>query len=415
MQPRSPRPSIARTAIACLVCSLATPLFAALAGSMMRQRESSPDFIAIPIDDEPITGRLVNLTNPWRIVLQAGDRVSMTGPDLLALRRVDPPLRARATGSYVLLANGDRIRATAHFSTQDALRINSELLGTLEIPLERIQAILLGSIPDQASRDRLERNLLSGNRKQDVVVLTNGDETSGTFLGLDEDAVRVQRTSGEVSIERIGVRAVAFSAELISFPKSKTFYAEMILADGSELSVAEVELTGNNLRGRTAFGREFVVPLEQLCALEFRNGRVKYLSDLEPIEYQHTPYLSLSYPYHRDHCVTGGPLSLRGQVFRKGLGMHSRSELTYELKSPFRRFEATVGIDDETAGQGSVNFHVLLDGRDAWQSGLITGHSAPKRVQVDTTQAKRLTLVVDFGSLGDVQDHADWADARLVE
>src|SRR5262245_7049536 len=188
----------------------------------------------------------------------------------------------------------------------------------------------------------------------------------------------------------------------------------MIISDGSELSVVEVELTGNNLRGRTAFAREFVLPLEQLCALEFRNGHVKYLSDIEPIEYRHTPYLSLSYPYRRDRCVTGGPLSLRGQAFRKGLGMHSRSELTYDLKGQFRRFEATVGIDDETAGQGSVNFHVLLDGRDAWQSGLITGQSTPKRVHIDTTSAKRLTLVVDFGALGDVQDHADWADARLV-
>jgi hypothetical protein len=392
----------------------ATRVLASLV-TLIVQRESNAEFVAIPIDGEQITGRLVNLTNPWRIVLQGGDRLSMTGPDLVALRRVDPPLRTRMAGSYVLLANGDRIRGIPLFSTQDALRVNSELLGNLEIPLERIQAILLGSMLDQLSREKLERNLLGISRKQDVVVLANGDETSGDFLGLDEDAVRLERNGGAVSIERVGVRAIAFSSDLISFPKSKSFYAEMILSDGSELSVAEVELTGNNLRGRTAFDREFVLPLEQLFALEFRNGRVKYLSDLEPIEYQHTPYLSLAYPYCRDRCVTGGALSLRGQVFRKGLGMHSRSELTYELNGSFRRFEATVGIDDETAGQGSVNFRVLLDGREAWQSGLITGHSALKRVQVDTTQAKRLTLVVDFGSLGDVQDHADWADARLVE
>jgi alpha-L-fucosidase 2 len=111
----------------------------------------------------------------------------------------------------------------------------------------------------------------------------------------------------------------------------------------------------------------------------------------------------------------GGPLSLRGQVFRKGLGTHSRCEIEYEIDERFRRFEALVGIDDDTAGQGSVVFRVLLDGREVWQTGPVSGQAAPKKVEVDTSDAKRLTLVVDFGSLGDVQDHADWAEARLVE
>src|SRR5262245_47856509 len=73
------------TCVAALTCrSFTTPLVASLV-TLMVQRESSPEFVAIPIDGEPITGRFVNLTNPWRIVLQVGDRVSMTGPDLVAL------------------------------------------------------------------------------------------------------------------------------------------------------------------------------------------------------------------------------------------------------------------------------------------------------------------------------------------
>jgi hypothetical protein len=348
-------------------------------------------------------------------VLQVVDRVSTSGPELLALRRADSQPRPRPAGSYILLANGDRIRATVHFSTPDALRINSELLGTLDIPLERIQAITLGAIQDHATSDKIERKLLAGNRKLDSVILTNGDETSGTVVGLDEDSVRLERANGVVSIERSGVRAIAFSSDLISFPKSKSFYAGMLLADGSELSVDDLELTGQNLKGRTSFGRDFILPLEPLLALEFRNGRVSYLSDLEPAEYRHTPYLSLTYPYRVDRCVTGGPLAIRGQVFRKGLGMHSRSELSYKLDGSYRRFEAIVGIDDETAGQGSVTFHVLLDGREVWQSGTVTGQSAAKRVNVDLAGAKRLTLLVDFGAMADVQDHADWAEARLVQ
>jgi hypothetical protein len=375
----------------------------------------SPEFVAIPIDGESVSGRLVSLTKAWRLVLQAVDRTTLDGQSLIALRRSDSPAPAPAAGGYVLLANGNRIRATAHLATQEALRVHSELLGRLELPLERIQAVTLGSMSDSASRERLEKKLLAKDRKQDVVVLTNGDEVAGTFMGLDEDLIRMDRPTGATTIPRASVRAIAFSSDLISFPKAKEFHAEMILADGSELGVLEAELSGMNIRGLAAFGREFSFPLEQLVAMEFRNGRVTYLSDLEPTAYRHTPYLSLSYPYQRDRSATGGNMVLRGQSFRKGLGMRSRSEISYGLAAKHRRFEAYAGIDDDTAGQGSVVFRVLLDDHEVWQSGVVAGQAAPKRVQVDITNAKQLTLAVEFGALGGVQDHADWADARLVE
>jgi hypothetical protein len=384
------------------------------AASFAASADANVEFVAVPIEGEPVTGRLASLTQGWRIVLQHSDRIAIAGADLIALRRADSDRTAR-TGPYVLLANGDRVRAVSQFSTADALRINSELLGSLDVPLERIQAIILGTLPDESARERLESSLTGGERKQDSVVLANGDEAMGTFVGMDDNAIRLEKAGDTVSITRSGVRAIAFSSDLISFPRTNDFYAVMVLRDGTELSVTGLEMAGGKLKGRASFGADFVVPVEQVQALEFRNGRVKYLSDMEPVEYRHTPYLELSYGYRRDRSVAGGPISLRGQMFRKGLGMHSLSELTYELDQSYRRFEAIVGIDDETAGRGSVNFRVLFDGREAWQSGLVTGQSAPKRVQLDVVDVNRLTLIVEFGAMGDVRDHADWASAHLVE
>ena len=57
---------------------------------------------------------------------------------------------------------------------------------------------------------------------------------------------------------------------------------------------------------------------------------------------------------------------------------------------------------------------MLLDGRPAWESQPITGQLAPQHVQLEVGRAQTMTLVVDFGALGDVQDHADWAEARLI-
>ena len=38
----------------------------------------------------------------------------------------------------------------------------------------------------------------------------------------------------------------------------------------------------------------------------------------------------------------------------------------------------------------------------------------PLPVRVDVTGAKELTLAVEFGQGGDVEDHVNWADARLI-
>ena len=49
-----------------------------------------------------------------------------------------------------------------------------------------------------------------------------------------------------------------------------------------------------------------------------------------------------------------------------------------------------------------------------WEREL-TGRDRPLRVRLPVSQARELTLAVDFGSTGDVQGHVNWADARLIK
>src|SRR5207249_4500320 len=101
-----------------------------------------------------------------------------------------------------------------------------------------------------------------------------------SFLSLDEATVLLDGSQGPIEINRAGVRAIALSSELVSFPKPAELYAEVMLADGSELALSEGWLVGSSFRGRAVWGREISLPLEQLSTLEFRNGRLTYLSDV---------------------------------------------------------------------------------------------------------------------------------------
>ena len=114
-----------------------------------------------------------------------------------------------------------------------------------------------------------------------------------------------------------------------------------------------------------------------------------------------------------DHSITGGPLRIAGKVFEKGLGTHAPAEMVFKLEGGRKRFRAEVGVDDAGGQSGSVEFKVLLDGREAFNSGLIHFGDPAKPVALDLTGVRELRLVVTDGGNGVQGDHADWANVAV--
>jgi hypothetical protein len=118
-----------------------------------------------------------------------------------------------------------------------------------------------------------------------------------------------------------------------------------------------------------------------------------------------------------DQGNDGQMISLRGQTFMRGFGVHANSEMDFDLSGgTYTRFRATVGVDDEVEGLGSVVFKVFVNNETTprFSSQTLTGEDAAVPVDVDITGAKTLRLVVtDAGNDNDF-DHADWALARVI-
>ncbi|GGO19130.1 NPCBM/NEW2 domain-containing protein [Deinococcus humi] len=109
----------------------------------------------------------------------------------------------------------------------------------------------------------------------------------------------------------------------------------------------------------------------------------------------------------------GGTLSLRGQTFDRGLGVHAPSTLEYDLGRACTAFSAHLGLDDEAGGRGSVEFQVFGDGKKLYDSGVVRGDAPVQLAGVDVTGVQALKLVVTNGGDDINDDHADWAGARL--
>jgi hypothetical protein len=115
----------------------------------------------------------------------------------------------------------------------------------------------------------------------------------------------------------------------------------------------------------------------------------------------------------RRRSVQKNPLSLRKRRFEHGLGAHGRSVIPIDLLDGAASFQAVVGIDDETRGNGTVEFIVVGDGKELWKSPVLTGKSDPLDVNVSLAGVRRLELIVTRAGDGYGHDHADWCDARF--
>ncbi|WP_425400133.1 NPCBM/NEW2 domain-containing protein [Aeoliella sp.] len=140
-----------------------------------------------------------------------------------------------------------------------------------------------------------------------------------------------------------------------------------------------------------------------------------YVSDLTPAAPVVNGWgpIELDRSNGEDAAGDGGPLTLNGVTYSKGLGVHAYSEITYDLNGQYARFISDIGVDDEV-NQGSVVFRVLGDGIELYNSGTMTGASATKTADVVVSGVAELQLIVEDGGDGVGFDHADWAGARLA-
>ena len=103
-------------------------------------------------------------------------------------------------------------------------------------------------------------------------------------------------------------------------------------------------------------------------------------------------------------------------TFEKGLGTHANSEIVYDL-SPmgFTHFESKVGVSyyKHDSNEPHLNFRVLCDGTEKFNSGEMLGNTPYKEVQMDVTGVEKLTLELTQPS-NIWSAHGNWADAKLT-
>lgn len=144
--------------------------------------------------------------------------------------------------------------------------------------------------------------------------------------------------------------------------------------------------------------------------------KVEYLSDIpDRIEFSQQAWGVLGYD---TAAYVPGVEALKMQIkdkhYTKGIGSHAPGEIIVNLDGQYSLFEAEVGVQWQSGNVGSVGFQAYVDGRKAFDSGVVHERDAARPMRIPVEGAMELRLVMNDGGDGISCDVANWAEARLT-
>lgn len=317
-------------------------------------------------------------------------------------------------GPAVVLGDGALLAARSVALEGDVLLVDCESLGRVAVPSACVAGVVFQVPGETLAKDLLFDRLARPEGDADVLLLTNGDEIAGRIETIEPFSVGFSSPVGPLHVETARLRGLVFNPALQNTAALPPQYVVLGTRDGSRVPAHSITPHARGVSVVFGGALRAVVPVWQITAIQAFGDPVTYLSDLEPAGYRNEPFLQVTWPYRRDRNVLGGHLRCGGRLYLKGIGVHSRSRISFALGGRYRIFQAELGIDDAAEGGGSVQFRVFVDGQEKYASPVIRGGRPPVPVLVDVAGGKQLDLEVDFADLADVLDRADWLDARLL-
>lgn len=365
----------------------------------------------------PIHAATVRLHDGTERAVEPSAFSSLAVGSIEELRLADPPPPDRwRLGFLVQTAAGDALRTERLRIRNERLLVETPLTGLTELPLSAASVVWFappGTIPEATRREI--RQTAGSRLRQDALFVRKAGEwvrLDGVLQSLDEKRVvfRWQDEEREIPLSLAGALVLAASQPAAT-PREKL--AAVCGCDGS-LLVGELRaLTPDSVTLATTSLGAVTVPLDTVAVVDALWGRSLFVSELEPAVVVEAGWFGTRFPWRRDASVSGRPLTLRGRVFERGLGVHSRSSLAYQLDKKFSLLTGVIGLDDEGGKLGRVQFVVRGDGRELFRA-TVNGADAPRPLRVAVAGVERLELLVDFAREEDTGDRADWADLRLV-
>jgi hypothetical protein len=317
--------------------------------------------------------------------------------------------------------------ATVWLTTRDGARLRGRILGIdedsvrlqwmedIQLPLVSVRSIRTDLLRDQADLRKFDE-LCKEPAGDDQFFVRNKDGKpvviSGRLIGMKNGQLQVhfQGQMRKLALRRLLGVALAEHGRN-STPPRISLRVSMI--DGQTIVGTEPKLRAGHLGIVTPWEKRVELDPLRIDRVVVHNDHVTFLSDLEPVHVEETPFFRRLWPYRRDESLTGKPLKIGDHDYANGLAVHSRCVLTYALDGTYDSFQSTVGFDGSVPARGRVLCRVAVDDHTVFENTDLRADGEPDWVDVSVKNAQTLQLEIDFGPEDDIGDRVIWAGPRL--
>ncbi|WP_435010743.1 NPCBM/NEW2 domain-containing protein [Tundrisphaera lichenicola] len=316
---------------------------------------------------------------------------------------------------WVYVAGDEKLFGKLAGLTEDAIEIATPWGGKLNVPLVRVVGFRLAQVEPKETPESFGRRLKSRGTEDLLLARTKDGEVvaiAGVLEGMEGDRFlfRYQGKTRKLPIELAEGLVMADRPEPDQPDELRSTFT---LPGGVAVSGRWKGLDATSWKVETPWGQEVSLPAAEIQGVRSRGGRVTYLSDLAPAKVEEVPFFGRTYSWRRDIGLLGDPLRMDGRTFDRGVSVHSRSSLTYDLDGKYDTFEALVGFDEASRGKGRVECRVFADGKEIYANPDLRADAPPVPLKLPLAGAQQLRLLVDFGQGQDTGDRVIWANARL--
>jgi len=305
----------------------------------------------------------------------------------------------------VITTNGQQCFGAIERAADDRIIVRNALVGPLEWSIDAIRLIELATdlrSPPRAAPD------------SDRIRLANGDVVEGIIEQTAPEGLVIQATEGGETrtLEWTVIESVDFANPPTA--PSEESAALLRLIDGTCLRAARIDWKPDAVVAVLHGDRVIRIPTTALRAIEPPGKRRVWLSDLDPVAFEHRPKLGPTFELGRDTACNGRPLRADGRPYDRGLGLHSACRTEWKLDRGFQRLVAAVAIDDSAGPLADATLRISLDGSEVARFDHLRHRERPRRIDLDLSKANTLLIEVDYGENADVQDRVDLLDAALI-
>jgi hypothetical protein len=373
------------------------------------------------LDGRTVTGRIDGLSADALTLVRDSGQVRIPTADLLDIRSTvaTPPASAGEALYAVALQDGSRFRSRLLGVKGALLQVEHPVWGPLGFPVAQVRTLQFAA--DEPALQAAWKQLADRPAKKDMLVVRKGDvldHLDGVVGQIDEQTVSFLLDGDSISVKRERVFGVIYSKKDVPAAKDAL---RVEFAGGDTLSVRQVAWTNGQWQIDLGGKRQFSVPANGVQRLDYSQGKVLYLSAIEPREVKYTPFIgpTFEFPYQRDRHIWGGPLRLGGRTYARGLAIHSKTLLRYRLGGEYRRFTAMMGMDPEyrydPGRKDEAKVELRGDGRVLFAADVMAG-DPPQALELSVDGVVELEILVDFGRDNlDIGDRIHFGEAKVVK